>query len=231
MGNLDFTIIAAIITGVLFPFHTLLTGKKTIQLLEKDPDKLVWVYKITSRALLIMMIIVMISVIIETVPLKSIGLHFIDDPIWVALLIVASAVSFWIISQISIPEYKVESIGRGLAGVQHILPKNKTEYKWALITTFIAGTCEELIFRGFLFWQLSQVMHIALAVLAVNLLFGIAHAATKLNNAIKAFGLGVIFSLAYLLTGSLWLSMLLHIIVDLYAATVSYKFSQLKPQP
>ena len=71
-------------------------------------------------------------------------------------------------------------------------------------------------------------MPVVPAILLTNFLFGVAHAATKANNAIKAFGLGILFSLAYWLTDSLWLSMLLHIFIDIYASTISFKIARAK---
>ncbi len=228
MNNLDTTLIVAIICGILFPAYVLLTGKKTIGTLEKHPGRLTFVYKETIILLILMAVLVIGSMNIEQKPVKIIGLEFIYQPIWILLLFAASIASFFLTKRITIPESKAESIGKGLEGVQHILPKNPEEYKWAVRTSFVAGVCEEIIFRGFLFWQLNQVMHDVFAVLIANLLFGIAHAATRLNNAIKAFGLGLLFSILYLVTGSLWLPILAHIIVDLYAMSISFIFSEMK---
>ena len=228
MIEMDLTLIVAIICGFLFPTYVLLTGRRTIKTLEAHPEKLTLVYIETTILLLVMTVLVSISIAIDNVQLRIIGLQFIDKPMWVLSLVIASAISYWLIEKMPIPESKFESIGKGLEGVHHILPKNQKEYQWAITTSFVAGVCEEIIFRGYLFWQLSQMIHELVAIVIVNLLFGIAHATSKLNNAIKAFGLGLVFSILYYATGSLWLSILSHIIIDLYAATVSLKYAEWK---
>ncbi len=225
---MELTLIVAVICGILFPSYVLLTGKKTIKILEENPDKLPLVYKETIILLIVMAVLVLVSLNAEAIKYPVIGLSFINQPIWIVLLAVTSAVAYWLINKITIPESKVEYIGKGLEGVQHVLPKNQVEYKWAVITSFVAGVCEEIIFRGFLVWQLSPVTHELIAIFIANVLFGIAHATSKLNNAIKATGLGLLFSILYYVSGSLWLPILAHIIVDLYAATVSFKYAEWK---
>ncbi|MEP1097411.1 MAG: CPBP family intramembrane glutamic endopeptidase [Cyclobacteriaceae bacterium] len=228
MNTIDYSIIAAIIVGVLFPLYAVLTSKKTIEKLEENPEALADVYKGTILALGIITLTVAAAIKIERVPLEVVGLEFIRNPIWILALLISSGIAFFLISKIRIPEDKIESARKSLEGVRHILPKNRREYRWMMATAFVAGIFEEVVFRGFLVWIVGLHVHISIAILGVNILFGVAHATTKLNNAVKAFGLGLFFSMIYYFTGSLWLAMLTHIIVDLYAGTFSYKFSQLE---
>lgn len=228
MSSLDTTLLAALLTGIGFPAYALLTSKKTIRILEEKPDRLTMVYKETSLLLVLMGLLVILTSAYENVFDASLGLNFIDQPIWILSLIAASLLVFWLMRKIKIPKEKIDDVGKNFEGVQHILPKNLREYKWVVATAFIAGVFEEIIFRGFLVWKLNQYLPLLPSFLIANLMFGIAHATTRLNNAIKAFVLGLIFSLAYYLTGSLWLSILLHIVVDLYAANYSFQYFQEK---
>ncbi|MEP5614311.1 MAG: type II CAAX endopeptidase family protein [Cyclobacteriaceae bacterium] len=223
---MNISIIAAIVVGILFPLYAVLTSKKTIKKLEDNPDALTEVYKGTILALVAITLVVAVAMKTDQIPLEVVGLAFIRNPIWILALFTISAIALFFISKIRIPDNKMESARQSLQGVRHILPKNQREYRWMVATAFVAGVFEEVVFRGFLVWIVGLHLPIAVAIVGVNIMFSVAHATTKLNNAIKAFGLGLFFSATYYFTGSLWLAMLTHIIVDLYAATFSYKFSQ-----
>ena len=78
-----------------------------------------------------------------------------------------------------------------------------------------AGIVEETIWRGFLFWYFGQVMPLWAAAVLSAIGFGLAHAYQGFRAVPRIIAVGSIFVLLYLLTGSLWLSMLLHAIVDM----------------
>ena len=97
-----------------------------------------------------------------------------------------------------------------------------------IFVSFVAGICEEIIYRGFLLWFLTNYIPIVPAVILANLPFGLAHlTSTGIKNSVQAFILALVFTGAFLLTQSLWLPILLHILVDLYASTLSYNSSQM----
>jgi uncharacterized protein len=106
------------------------------------------------------------------------------------------------------------------------LPKTSGEYRWFGVLAVSAGFCEEVLFRGFLIgyfgaepWRLGFLAAVALAALA----FGANHlyqGAKEIPT--KAFA-GFIFSGLYLVTGSLWVPVAVHMITDLMAIPVLKK--------
>ncbi len=97
-----------------------------------------------------------------------------------------------------------------------------------VVLSFFAGICEEVVYRGFFFWFLSGHLPMIPAIILTNIPFALAHLSTTgVKNTLGAFMLGLIFTGALLLTGSLWLPILLHIVADLLAAIQSYKVSKI----
>ena len=108
-----------------------------------------------------------------------------------------------------------------------LAPSTLTEYRTMIGLSFVAGICEEIVYRGFLFWFFSSHMSPIPTIIMVNVLFALTHlTATGRKNAIYAFVMGLIYTAAFIVTESLWLSILLHIITDIYAATQSYKVAE-----
>lgn len=85
------------------------------------------------------------------------------------------------------------------------------EYILAFITlVVIAPLAEEILFRGYLFSKLKKYVPIWLSIIIVSLVFGVLHGAW--NLAFDTFALSVILCLLREFTGSLWASILLHMI-------------------
>ncbi len=213
----------AIVSGILYPIYGFLTGKNARQKIESGEISIKSAYIQTMVIQLFFTFLIISSLIYKGDSFSKIGLSFLHSPVLVATLILTTGIFFVLVRRMNIPDNKVEKKKAQNVDIAFFLPKTKTEYKYGVILSFVAGTTEEVIFRGFLYWQLSEFMHLALAVLIANLMFGLAHAATKLKNATTAFILGLVFSVSYLLTGSLWLAIAAHIMVDLYALTEAIK--------
>jgi membrane protease YdiL (CAAX protease family) len=85
------------------------------------------------------------------------------------------------------------------------------EYILAFVTlVVITPLAEEILFRGYLFGKLKKFIPVWLAILATSLLFGIAHWSWTLG--IDTFALSIVLCLLRETTGSIWSSVLLHMI-------------------
>ncbi|QGQ97038.1 CPBP family intramembrane metalloprotease [Paenibacillus psychroresistens] len=96
-------------------------------------------------------------------------------------------------------------------------PVTFREKKVFWIVPITVGICEEIIFRGYLFqyFQASPYgLSAALSLLLVSLLFGIGHFQQGMSGIIMTIFLGLFLGSIYLLTGSLILPILIHIIFD-----------------
>lgn len=74
----------------------------------------------------------------------------------------------------------------------------------------VAPIAEEILFRGYLFGKLQKHVPVWVAIIMTSLLFGIIHGAW--NVGIDTFVLGVVLCLLRIVSGSLWPSILLHMI-------------------
>jgi membrane protease YdiL (CAAX protease family) len=74
----------------------------------------------------------------------------------------------------------------------------------------ISPIAEEIIFRGYLFGKLKKIAPVWVAVLVTSALFGLIHVAW--NLAIDTFALSIVLCVLRLATGSIWASILLHMI-------------------
>ncbi|NTW61810.1 CPBP family intramembrane metalloprotease [Candidatus Saccharibacteria bacterium] len=92
---------------------------------------------------------------------------------------------------------------------------DKIRYHYEYILAFstlviIAPIVEETLFRGYMFGKLKKYVPIWVAVLATSLTFGFVHGAW--NLAIDTFALSLVLCYLRKFTGSIWSSVLLHMV-------------------
>ncbi len=102
-----------------------------------------------------------------------------------------------------------------------ILPHDRRELRSFDRLSVTAGIVEELLWRGFLIWYLAHWMPLWGAALISATLFGLAHAYQGIGGIAKTAAAGLISTALFLLSGSLWLPMLLHIATDMLQGRVA----------
>jgi len=100
-----------------------------------------------------------------------------------------------------------------IGSLRPLLPHTAGEGHWFTAVSLTAGTCEEVIYRGFLMAYLGPLGVVAAIVLS-TLIFSLSHAYMGRMGAIRAGLVGLVVAGLYWLTGSLWASMLLHATAD-----------------
>ncbi len=103
-----------------------------------------------------------------------------------------------------------------------IIPRNRSELAGFNMLSLTAGIVEETLWRGFLFWYLGQFVPIWAVAVISAIGFGLAHAYQGLANIPRVTLVGGLFSGLYLLTGSLWLPIILHAAVDILQGRLAY---------
>ncbi|AXT20262.1 CPBP family intramembrane metalloprotease [Flavobacteriaceae bacterium AU392] len=209
--------------AIVYPIYAILMGGKDKEFLLNNPEKKVHAYKTTALIQVVLCFIILVGLIYNNDGLSLIGLSFITNLLWMTALIISVFIGFWIINKMKIPVSKRESLKPKFDDVIYIIPTTLREYKWAIIISVIVGTLEEIIFRGFLFWQLNHHMHFIIAIITTNVIFGLCHYGTGLKNALNTLYLGTFCSVLYMVTDSLWLPIFVHILVDIHASTLSKK--------
>lgn len=111
-----------------------------------------------------------------------------------------------------------------------LLPHTKKELRTFYGLSITAGIVEELLWRGYLIWYLSNYFPTWVAAVISAILFGIGHAYQGIANVPKLCLVGLVFSALYLLSGSLWLPMLLHAAMDIVQGRTAYEFLEKRVQ-
>ena len=112
---------------------------------------------------------------------------------------------------------------KALDRLRFLLPVTPPERRAWILISLAAGFCEELLYRGFLFqflrghlaFHAMPALALAPAFAVMTLCFGTSHLYQGLRGILTASIAGLMLGLAALLTGSLWLPMLLHFLIDL----------------
>ncbi len=102
------------------------------------------------------------------------------------------------------------------------LPHNIQDFRWFCIVSISAGICEELLYRGFLLWYFNFFTNTVVAIVVSSILFGLAHLFQGWKGCVQASVAGLFLAIIYLLTGSLWIPITLHIIGDLYSGLLGW---------
>ncbi|MEO9801960.1 MAG: CPBP family intramembrane glutamic endopeptidase [Reichenbachiella sp.] len=224
METTSISVAAAIVVGILFPGYALIYGGKTHQLLSMHPDKKAHVMQVTAIQLIVLAVIALSPIFFGQDTLNSVGLDFITKPFWMLGLFIISFFGLWLFHQIKVTPESARKFKSENEPISFLFPDTHREYQYTILVSFVAGVCEEIIYRGFLLSFMLSYISLIPAILLANLPFALAHlSSTGLKNSMQAFILAMIFTAAFLLTESLWLSILLHILVDLYATILSYK--------
>lgn len=94
-----------------------------------------------------------------------------------------------------------------------------------------AGICEEIVFRGFLVNFFKSVFTgfpspAAWALITPSLIFAVAHYYQGIKAVFKILVLSMLFGLIFWITGSLYIVMLLHFLIDLFSGILSVRLAK-----
>ena len=107
-----------------------------------------------------------------------------------------------------------DSLRRQIGDLEFMMPRNNSELGRFYSVSVTAGIVEETLWRGYMFWYLGHVMPLWAAAIVTSVVFGFGHIYQGVANVPKITLVGGVFAGLYLLTGSLWLPMLLHAVFD-----------------
>lgn len=103
-------------------------------------------------------------------------------------------------------------------------PVTKLERSMFIAVAVTVGICEEIIFRAFLVnYAQNSLFDLSLlySVLLVNLIFGLGHFTQGIPGIVNATITGLFMSCLFIISGSLLLPILLHILLDLKILHIS----------
>jgi membrane protease YdiL (CAAX protease family) len=112
-----------------------------------------------------------------------------------------------------------------------IMPHNRGEMRSCMVLAVTAGVCEEMFYRGFLIWYVTQftgttAVGLAAAVIISSIAFGVGHLYQGKAAALKPTGFALLAGTFYVVSGSLWIVMALHVFVDVACAVMAVSLLQ-----
>jgi membrane protease YdiL (CAAX protease family) len=96
-----------------------------------------------------------------------------------------------------------------------IMPATRGEFALFPFVAIVGSSMEELLFRGFLIWLFAPFAGLWGAAAISSLLFGLGHAYQGVFGVVRTALIGLAFAVGYVLTGSLWWLMLVHMMLNL----------------
>lgn len=148
-----------------------------------------------------------------------------DDRFLAALLLTVVAVAALVIQLRQVRRADIETLRqyrRDIGDVDIVLPQSGGELLRFYGVSVTAGVVEETLWRGYLIWYLALFMPLWLAATLSVIGFGLGHAYQGLKNLPKVTAVGAVFTGLYLLSGSLWLPIILHALVDILQGRLAY---------
>jgi uncharacterized protein len=106
-----------------------------------------------------------------------------------------------------------------------LLPHTPFELRLFVALAVTAGFCEELLYRGFLVGYAARFMHPVVAVLVTAAVFGFGHLYQGTEGMIQTGIAGLIAGAIYLVTRSIWPSILMHAIFDIGGGFAGYRIA------
>lgn len=150
---------------------------------------------------------------------------------WIAAIVaivLATALGLQVAAVRSSAEAR-EQVQKQFRGVPALMvPRDSRERRLWVGLSLTAGLCEEILYRGFLIWYLMMWLPGTAAVLLSAIVFGMAHLYLGWGvGVLRVTMVGVVLGVAYLVTGTLWVPIAIHAIVDVTSGlTGSAAFEQ-----
>jgi membrane protease YdiL (CAAX protease family) len=112
---------------------------------------------------------------------------------------------------------------RQLESAAPLLPHSANENRMFKLVSVTAGACEEILFRGFLFWYFAISVGTAVAVILSSLVFGLGHIYMSSRQVPKTAGAGMVMACLAIASGSLWPAILIHAATDWNSGEIGYR--------
>lgn len=137
-----------------------------------------------------------------------------------AMALLVGAATAVLLNQLRVARRDPAALERVLDQTRHVevmLPHDSRELRLWNALAFTAGVCEEVLYRGYLFAYAAVWLPLPWALVVSSVVFGFGHLYQGARGVLSTTGVGLMFGLIYVWSGSLYLSMLAHAVIDLHA--------------
>lgn len=216
-----------VLLAVLFPLWAGMFGMRSLRRAtwQDLPRARLWLYR---RAILIQWTLTTAVIVWwfrEHRLASELGLGFQVTPGLIGVLVGVTIIAAMIVRQRTRALGDDESLAHvrhQLARLELMLPRSRGELAWFYGLSVTAGLCEELLYRGYLIWFLTHWLGLFPAVGVAGLLFGLAHAYQGPRGMALTAGVGLFLGGIYLVTGSLYVGMVVHALMDVHSGHLGY---------
>ncbi len=104
-----------------------------------------------------------------------------------------------------------------------IRPDTPRQHRMFYSVALAAGVTEEIIYRGFLIGVLALMMPLPVAAVLAVAVFIAAHAYQGWQGMLRIIPITLVLTLMFVLSGSLWPGIVLHVIVDATSGAMMYR--------
>ncbi len=224
---MNWTIIIAGLIGVIYPAYFLLTYKSTLKKIKTVAGFKLVDYKLTIFLFWFLTVIILVNHFLYRQP----DLNFYPTLNTTGLILSAIVLLFIGLQykQSKVTPENVEMLKDKMKSILFYLPWSKKELRWFILLSISAGICEEIIFRLFLFEFLKEYAGLIVAFLLTNILFSLTHIMSGKQNMIGSLLLGILFTAIYYFTENIWISILLHMGLDVNNGLLGYKIMNSDP--
>jgi membrane protease YdiL (CAAX protease family) len=116
----------------------------------------------------------------------------------------------------------LEAVAKRMRHIERMLPASEEDLGWFYRLSITAGICEELLYRGYMIWYLSHWLGLIPAIAVAAALFGIGHAYQGVKGILTTGLVGAFLGGVFAITGSLYLPMLMHALMDAHSGHLSF---------
>lgn len=223
------------IIGVVLPLMGLITAKTTeVEEMSDDvagqmlpPKK--HIYYTNGLLLVIGALIVLTLWNINYRPFSLLGIDYpIMDNMVIGLSVLISLI--YLIDTL-FNYYNSSKVKNQIQDLINVMPTSWKDYKHFIFLALAAGICEEIIFRGFLINYIRELMDGSqysnyMALIIPSVIFSISHIYQGWLAVVKIFSLSLLFGAIFILSKSLLIVIIIHVLVDLISGAVMVKVAQ-----
>jgi len=114
-------------------------------------------------------------------------------------------------------------IKKQMGALSNLAPQTRAENRLFGMVSITAGVCEEILYRGLLLATLVSLVGTWPAVAISSLIFGLGHAYQGISGIAKTGLAGLVLALLTVFSGSLFIAIVLHAVVDLASGRIMGK--------
>ncbi len=152
---------------------------------------------------------------------------------WLAIGLGIAATGFVIWQMFSVMgnSEELDKARQQMGSLSGLAPQTDHEGRLFVLVSITAGVCEEIMYRGVLMAALTPLVGLWPAVALSSAIFGLGHAYQGLAGIGKTALIGVVMALLTVFSGSLFVAIVLHAVVDITSGRIMAAALRESPAP